>query len=130
MTKLQALVKEFKDAAEGLDAVLKESKTEFIRDSAIKRFELAFDLAWKTIKASLEETGVNCFSPLGCFKEAFRQGLIDFEDIWVEMVKTRNKTVHTYDEKLAEEVFASLPQNFEAIKKLLLNIESAEKPRN
>ena len=99
--------------------MLAEEKTEFIRDSAIKRFELAFDMAWKAIKAFLEENGVACVSPLSCFREAYRQSLLDYEDIWFEMVKTRNATAHTYKEELAEKVYDQLPPALGAFQKLL-----------
>ena len=118
MTKLQATIKEFSEAIEELDLVLKKPKDEFMRDSAIKRFELVFDLSWKTIKAFLEEQGVTCASPVGCFKEAYRQGIIEFNEQWIELTKMRNKTVHTYDEKLAEEVYQNLPPTLGLFQKL------------
>lgn len=118
-TKLEALKEEFQEAVQRLEEVLREEKTDFIRDSAIKRFELAFDLSWKLLKAFFEEKGVICVSPLGCFKEAYHQGLIDYEPAWVEMVKTRNKTAHTYKEALAEEVYNNLPEILKAFQKLL-----------
>jgi nucleotidyltransferase substrate binding protein (TIGR01987 family) len=53
-------------------------------------------------------------------KEAYHQGLIEYDDAWIkEMVETRNKTVHTYNEDLAEEVYAALPNILGAFKKLL-----------
>lgn len=124
MTKFKSAFEEFRDSCSRLDEVLRIEKTEIIRDSAIKRFELAFDTSWKAIKASLEEYGATCTSPLDCYKEAYRQKYIDFEDVWVELVKTRNKTVHTYDRKLAEEVYQKLPEALEAFKKLLKALES------
>ena len=118
MTKFQATIKEFGEAIDGLDAVLKKPKDEFIRDSAIKRFELTFDLSWKSVKAFLEEKGVMCASPVGCFREAYRQGLIDYDEQWVDLVEIRNKTVHTYNEPLAEEVYSGLPAALELFRKL------------
>lgn len=41
---------DFDKAIRKLGGVLEVEKTEMTRDSAIKRFELCFDLAWKTIK--------------------------------------------------------------------------------
>lgn len=119
-SKFEIIQREFEEAVTGLAEVLKKPKDEFMRDSAIKRFELAFDLAWKTIKAFLENKGLSCTSPVSCFKEAYRQGLIEYDDAWIkEFVETRNKTVHTYDEKLAEEVYATLPTILEALQKIL-----------
>ena len=118
MTKDQALQKEFHDAVVSMEAVLKQEKNEFIRDSAIKRFELCFDLSWKAIKAFAEEKGTSCTSPMGCFREAYHQGIIAYEKVWIDMVKTRNKTVHTYSEALAEEVYGKLPEALAAFQKL------------
>ena len=123
MTKYEALARQLHEATQRLEEALREPKTELIRDAAIKRFELAFDVSWKTIKAHLEEEGLLCASPLACFREAFRQGLLDRHDTWAELVQTRNKTVHTYDERLAEEVYAALPQALGAFQGLLQALE-------
>jgi nucleotidyltransferase substrate binding protein (TIGR01987 family) len=85
MTKFEALKKQYQKTLSRFEEILKKEKNEIIRDSAIKRFEFTFDLAWKTIKAYLEEKkGISCFSPKECFREAFRQGLIDKEKISAE----------------------------------------------
>ena len=125
-SKFEIMQKEFEEAVQGLEEVLQKPKDEFMRDSAIKRFELAFDLAWKSTKAFSEKEGLSCTSPVSCFKEAYRQGLIGYDDIWIKgFVETRNKTVHTYDEKLAEEVYAALPNILESFRKLLKFLEDA-----
>ena len=71
----------------------------------------------------MEEQAVMCASPLGCFKEAYRQGLIAFDEIWINLTKTRNQTVHTYEQRLAEEVYNSLPPALEAFKSLLTAVD-------
>ena len=121
-TKYQAVLDEFKDATQRLAEALAAEKTEFVRDAAIKRFEMAFDLSWKTIKSALEEEGILCASPLACIKEAFRQHLVGSHDAWVELIRTRNKTVHTYDEELAEEVYTALPAALSAFQELLAEL--------
>ncbi|MBT6391338.1 MAG: nucleotidyltransferase, partial [Candidatus Marinimicrobia bacterium] len=42
-------------AIKQLEKVLKEEKSEFIRDAAIQRFEFTYELLWKTLKTHLEE---------------------------------------------------------------------------
>lgn len=126
MKKYDAALQEFRDALDRFEEVLREQKTEFIRDSAIKRFEIVFDLSWKVIKAWLEDHGTTCASPLGCFKEAYRQSLIDYEQIWLDLVKTRNKTAHTYSLKLAEEVYAALPEALPAFQKLAAALQKQD----
>jgi nucleotidyltransferase substrate binding protein (TIGR01987 family) len=90
-TKLEALKEEFQEAVQRLEEVLREKKTDYIRDSAIKRFELAFDLSWKLLKAFLEEKGVACASPLGCFREAYHQGIIDYEEVFQKLLPALSK---------------------------------------
>ena len=90
--------------------MLSQKKNEFIRDSAIQRFEIAFELAWKTVKVFVaEEHNAVCSSPRDCFRQAFRLGLVVYDDAWIEMTKLRDYTVHTYDEALAEKIYAQLP---------------------
>mgnify|MGYP001575611545 FL=1 len=118
MTKSQALQQQFNDALKRFEEVLQEEKTDFIRDSAIKRFELVFDLAWKALKAFLEKRGVKCVSPRTCFREAYHQGLIEYDEIWMKMVDERNYTAHVYKEVLAERIYKELPEALSAFKKL------------
>ena len=124
MTKFDALRNQFKKAAQRLSEVLADKKTTVVRDSAIKRFEFTFDLSWKAIKTWLEEKkGVLCNSPKECFREAYRQKLIDYDEIWIQMTDWRNASVHTYKEELAEGLYADLPKALEQFKKLLKNLK-------
>ena len=110
MTKLEALKIQYQRAFSRFREILKKEKNEVTRDSAIKRFEFTFDLAWKTIKAFLEEKkGISISSPKECFREAFRQGLIDYDELWLKMTDWRNEVVHIYKEKLADNLYKKLP---------------------
>lgn len=124
MTKSEALFSDFQNAHARFIEILNEKPSDIVRDSAIKRFELVFDLSWKLIKASLEEHGVFCASPLTCFKDGYRQGMLADEKMWITMVELRNKTVHTYDLALAEDVWRALPEllpAFERLARMLTN---------
>lgn len=95
-------------------------KTDITRDSAIQRFEFTIDLGWKAIKAFLEEQkGIVCASPKECFREAYRQKIIEYDEVWLKLVDMRNETVHTYKEEIAEKLYAELPDALEHFKKLL-----------
>ena len=110
LSKLDNLLSQFEKAINSMRAALAQHKDEFVRDSAIKRFEFTFELAWKTMKAFLEEQGIRRESPRACFKEAFSQGIIEYEEIWLEILKLRNQTAHIYNENLAEEIYSRLPE--------------------
>ena len=78
------------------------------RDSAIKRFELTFELAWKCLKEFLGGKGIVCRSPRDCFEQGFSLGLIGDDPMWLKMLEDRNLSVHTYNEKLAEDIYGRL----------------------
>ncbi len=60
---------------------------------------------WKTLKVYLlERKGVVVNSPKDAFRQAFAQQLIGHEEQWIAFVDMRNKTVHHYNEKTAEDI--------------------------
>lgn len=123
-SKLEAVKGQFQRALQRLEDVLRQEKNEYIRDSAIKRFEYTFDLSWKFLKEFLEkDRGVICVSPKGCFREAYRQGFLEYDDFWIEMTDMRNQTVHTYREETAEEIFNKLPAALEHFRLLLSAVQ-------
>ena len=127
-SKYTSLYEDFAHAVNRFDEILAIEKNDVVRDSAIKRFELVFDLGWKTVKAYLEEQhNAVCISPRQCFREAFRTGLIDHDSFWIEITDTRNYTVHTYNEALAEKIYAALPKALEHYKSLRSALEQADK---
>lgn len=128
MTKFQSLHEDYNKALKRFEEILKEPKNDIVRDSAIKRFELVFDLGWKTLKAFLEEYhGVSCASPRNCFKEAFRVGVIDYDEGWLRLIVDRNYTVHTYKEVFAEKIYGELPGKLPFFQKLAEEFKKSQK---
>ena len=70
-----------------------------------------------------EKYGVETASPKPIFKEAFKQGIIENDGIWLAMTDMRNETSHAYNEKFADKVLIDLPQMCEALKSLLWKLE-------
>ena len=68
----------------------------------IQAYEIAFELAWKTLKDYLEYNGIKADTPREVIKEAFSNNIIENGQIWIEMMEARNKTSHTYKEELAK----------------------------
>ncbi|KAF0189223.1 MAG: nucleotidyltransferase substrate binding [Desulfobulbaceae bacterium] len=71
------------------------------RAGLIQFFEMAFELSWKVLKDYLEEEGFTVQSPRDTLKQAFQAGLLENGHVWMEALKDRNLTVHTYEEKIA-----------------------------
>jgi nucleotidyltransferase substrate binding protein (TIGR01987 family) len=123
MTKIEAQIKQYGEALNRLNEVLAMPKNDVVRDSAIQRFEFCLDLAWKSVKTFLEEkNGVICSSPKDCFREAYKQGLIEYNEDWLKLVDMRNETVHTYNQETAELIYSQLGEaavKFEILRKIL-----------
>ncbi len=48
--------------------------------------ELTVELFWKTLKQVLAYNKVECFSPRDCVKKAFRFGIVDDDEIVLDML--------------------------------------------
>lgn len=117
------ILTDLQKAVDRLAEVLALEGTEIVRDSAIKRFEICFDLAWKTIKNYAKEQGVECYSPRECLKTAFQLGLIEHEEGWLHILEDRNKTAHIYALLLAEEIYSRLPKHLDLLQGLYRQLE-------
>lgn len=122
-SKKENLLLELKEAFSRFSEVMKKEKDEFMRDSAIQRFEFTFELLWKTLKAYLEDKGVHEYAPRDVIKSAFQSRIIDEDEIWLEMLKTRNLTSHIYNKAMADGVYNELPKYVDHIRKLIEDIE-------
>ena len=118
-SKLESLLSQLKNAYRRFEEVMRERENDIVRDSAIQRFEFTFELAWKTMKAYVEEKGARVLFPKDAIKEAFRAGIISDGEGWLEMLETRNMTSHIYNEAMAERVYKTLPTYVPLIKKLI-----------
>lgn len=98
----------FAQAIARLGDALTAPETDLSRDAAIQRFEFCFELAWKVIQERARTEGLDCQSPKGCFKLAYKNSWIGEEAGWLAMVEDRNRTAHTYDEALARTVYRRL----------------------
>jgi nucleotidyltransferase substrate binding protein (TIGR01987 family) len=79
--------------------------SELEKQGLIKAFEYTYELAWNTLKDFLEYQGqTNIYGSRDAIRKAFELGLIDKGESWMDMLKSRDKTSHTYNEETAEEI--------------------------
>jgi nucleotidyltransferase substrate binding protein (TIGR01987 family) len=71
---------------------------DIVLDVAAKRFEFTYEMAWKALKRVLDFLGMDARAPRPVFKEAFAQGLLGEEQVWLDMIEMRNLSSHVYDE--------------------------------
>lgn len=79
----------------------------------IQAFEFTHELAWNTLKDFLENRGVqNIYGSKDATREAFKTGLIENGEIWMDMIKSRNQTTHTYDEYTVIEIIKAVTDSY------------------
>lgn len=116
---LTLLEKSLKQFEEGLNP-----KNQLERDGAIQRFEFTFELSWKTLARALQaDKPLSDTSVKGILREAGKQSLISDVEKWFEFQHARNQTSHTYNQKIADEVFALAKQFPPFVKELLIRLE-------
>ncbi|MEI7668710.1 MAG: nucleotidyltransferase substrate binding protein [Pseudomonadota bacterium] len=71
----------------------------------IQGFEYTHELAWKVLKDYLEEQGfAGIIGSKNATRIAFREGLINNGEVWMEMIEARNETSHTYNLEIAQAI--------------------------
>jgi len=96
---------------------------EVYRDSIIKKYETLEDLTWKLLSKIFKSSGLEINNPRGCYKQAFKEGLINDIEIWNDILLLRNSTSHIYDEQDYEEIKNKIISDYTgAIEDLLSNL--------
>ncbi len=83
------------------------------RQGLIQGFEFTHELAWNVLKDYLEEQGITgLIGSKDSSREAFKLGLIENGEMWMEMIKSRNLTSHAYDEQIANQIAAAISDQY------------------
>lgn len=79
--------------------------SELEKQGLIQAFEFVFELAWNLMKDYFLYQGNPAITgSRDAIRTAFKQGVIDDGEGWMEMIKSRNQTAHTYNESVANEI--------------------------
>jgi len=89
------------------DAVLlsrQRDLSDLERQGLIQAFEFTHELAWNLMKDWFDYQGnFQISGSRDATREAFRMGLIQDGEAWMEMLKSRNQSSHTYNLETAAE---------------------------
>ena len=104
--RMEERIADYFKALRQLEKAAQQPKDEYLRDSVIQRFEFTHELAWKMLKLRLEKEDIFAKTPRETLQSALQAGLIEDGNAWSDLQKMRNLTSHTYNESLADEVYA------------------------
>lgn len=86
---------------------------ELIKEGLIQRFEYTHELAWNVMKDYAFFQGNSTVGgSRDATREAFKLQIIDNADTWMDMIQSRNKTTHTYNEATANEIFGKIINDY------------------
>jgi len=86
---------------------------EIIKEGLIQRFEYTFEMAWNVMKDYARYQGnTEVGGSRDAIRYAFSIDLISDGDLWMDMVNSRIKTTHTYDEKTAQEIYSKIVSKY------------------
>ena len=76
----------------------------------IQAFEYTHELAWNVLKDYLTEYGglIGLIGSRDTTREAFKRDLIGNGELWMEMIKSRNLSSHTYNEATAKKLIVDI----------------------
>ncbi|MFZ2633019.1 MAG: nucleotidyltransferase substrate binding protein [Desulfosalsimonadaceae bacterium] len=96
----------FKKALRQLQKFIDKGElSELENQGLVKAFEYTYELAWNTLKDFLEYQGqADIYGSRDVIRQSFSLNLIEDGESWLDMLKSRNKTSHTYNEDTAQEI--------------------------
>ncbi|OGV26602.1 MAG: nucleotidyltransferase [Legionellales bacterium RIFCSPHIGHO2_12_FULL_37_14] len=99
------------------------------KQGLIQGFEFTHELAWNVIKDYLFFQGQsNITGSRDATREAFNKNLITQGEVWMEMIKSRNQTSHTYNQIVADEIVDQiLKQYYPCFKDFLKTMHDLKK---
>jgi nucleotidyltransferase substrate binding protein (TIGR01987 family) len=98
------------------EALAHPDPDDIVMDGTIQRFEFTFELFWKTLRRFLQREGIDTASPKNTVRHAYRRGLLEREQLWLDMLEDRNRSSHVYNAEMAHEIFGRLPSHYRELR--------------
>lgn len=106
-------LKAFSQLQEAVELGRERQLTRLEGQGLIQAFAYTHELAWNTLKDFLESRGAgNLYGSRDTTREAFKAGLIENGEAWMNMITSRNLTSHTYDEATAEKIVSVIRESY------------------
>ena len=86
---------------------------EIIKQGLIQSFEYTHELAWNVMKDyAVYQGNPTIGGSRDATREAFQLQLISNGNIWMDMISSRNKTSHTYNQETADEIYDKIINSY------------------
>ena len=89
----------------GVELSRQRTLSDIEQQGVIKAFEFTHELAWNVMKDYFEYQGsTSIMGSRDATRLAFQRNMITDGAGWMEMIKSRNMTSHTYNQEIADEI--------------------------
>lgn len=104
--KLGSYSKALRRLAEIVSCAKTRELSDFEKDGLVQRFEFTHEMAWKVMMSFCRHQSpeTELFGSKDSTRWAFSHGLISDGELWMEMIQSRNSTLHNYDGEVADHV--------------------------
>jgi nucleotidyltransferase substrate binding protein (TIGR01987 family) len=92
----------------------KGALNELEQQGLVQAFEYTYELAWNVMKDyfTYMQADQNILGSRDAIQLAFNRGLISDGKIWMDMIESRIKSSHTYNEDTAKEIADKIVQQY------------------
>ena len=91
----------------------KGTLSELEEQGLVKAFEYTYELAWNTLKDFLRHEGyVDIYGSRDTIRKAYELNLIAHGESWMDMLESRNRTSHTYNEETAKQICQAVRKEY------------------
>ena len=98
---------------DGVNLARQRPLSELEKQGLIQAFEFTHELAWNVMKDYFAYQGnPSIMGSRDAVREAFDKGLLEGGDGWMEMIKSRNQTSHTYNQKVADSIVERILESY------------------
>lgn len=111
--RLDNFEKALEQLLSAVDLAKQRPLSELEKQGLIQAFEFTHELAWNVLKDYFQYQGnMQITGSRDAAREAFQRGLIVNGQEWMEMIVSRNKTSHTYNKSVSEEITQKIIGNY------------------
>lgn len=111
--RLASYKKALKQLVQAVELSAERPLSDLEEQGLVKAFEFTYEQAWLVMKDYFDHQGANGIAgSRDAFREAFANGLITEGHTWMDMIKSRQLTAHTYNADDMEEVAEKVAQHY------------------
>jgi nucleotidyltransferase substrate binding protein (TIGR01987 family) len=116
---------------DAIEVMNERSLSNLEKQGLVQAFEFTHELSWKVLKDFLEYRGAtDLYGSRDVVRRAFSLGILEEGEIWMNMIKSRNLTSHTYNEDVVDEIIgvvhSQYVKEFNKLAETLVNLENTE----